>query len=238
MTLKGALVVAGVALIPLWYVYRSTRPKEVHYAKTDFFMDQETKLRLELEATQKELKDQTSPEGRARFLDTEIAECVLAASKGRLVLEDLVKERELWRKDVGGLLERPEAAAIAANEDYVRAFREFSMVPTSESMDRDAKQFEGAEKACNEAKVSRSHESAPWEQTQALEKSASEFRQSLETLSRSRRQVAALVAVASGQGGRTLLTALDSQAILDTIDEIKVKRGKSLYELHFKVPYR
>lgn len=229
--LKRGLIIAGIATIPLWYSYRSFGEKRP--LKADEIFDSETtRLRKELQA----LKDQASDAARLRASADTIRQCLATAVEARRIQARFSTTYAEFEKYLTAVDSSSAGAAIAANPDYVRAYREFTDPRVFWDPLNSLERIQKSEADCRNAKPTDQLRDADWGLND-LQKAIEHYTSWLEKLEWAKRNVSALEGLASGKPVPNLSEAVARQAVLEAAQNYRAKRRESLFKLETNAPY-
>jgi hypothetical protein len=237
MRLKKLLLVVGVALIPAWYLYRTAADKRVPRLEwNEIFMTEDDRLKTQLQAAKDEAEaaNKKADEELARIAaaNAPAAQRRQAAEKTRVCIEwaenievahtALIEEQRLWATEVEGLLRSQAGVAIAANPDYVRAFRKFHQeMPPESKMDDQINHVRKAKEDCK-ALAKENPLSAGLEMQDYYLKEAQEFYDGyLGPLKWGRSGIHALVQLANKQVSSSLEDAILQQRVAEAVSDLK-----------------
>jgi hypothetical protein len=233
--LKRILAGLGLALIPGWYIYRTlsdhTSPR---LSWNDVFKTETDILRDELAATKKQDKEeiaklQEAATDRAARLATasEIRSCLELTARVRTDFEALVAEEKKWDVSVEPLLHTHAGAAIAGNEDYVRAFKEFHQdIDSEDSLKAIAAQIDGTQKTCEQYTVTGVYQLSMYSQRQDLGELQKRLQTKVAQLIDARKKIEVLSQLANGQAPQTVEAAIVRQRIRDLVENYKWERER------------
>jgi hypothetical protein len=235
MRLKKFLLLGGVAAIPAWYVYRTVADNRVPRLEwNEIFMTEDQRLRKELEATKKKaqediekIQEENSIESRRLKAENEIRGCIELSKRVRVDFDAFVAEENRWKSEVEPLLHTRAGAAIVANEDYVRAFKEFHRNPLSdEHLKADADEIGGLAQRCEQYRKGNPIDVSVGSESARLEMLQKEYQSVLRNNIDARNKIQILAGLASGQAPQTVETAIERQQIKELVENYKWQRER------------
>jgi len=235
MTLKTALLWAGVAAIPAWYIYRTITDHRIPRLEwNEIFMTQDDILRKRLKETQENARKEIDKaqrelavvERRKASADG-IRRCLELSKTVREEFHAVFEEQGRWKAEVLPILSTRAGGAITANEDYIRAFREFtSDVAVPEMIQATDSEVERIAQGCEQYSKNQPVDLSTDSEVSTLERIQQEHRGYLRALKATRSKILILSEIANGQAPQTLEVGIQRQKIRELIENYKWQRER------------
>jgi hypothetical protein len=235
MKIKKVFLLAGVAAIPCWYLYRTLSDNRVPRLQwNEIFLTEDDRLRKELEATKKKaeeeiqkVKTEASEKEEQKRVADDLRSCLSLAKQVRTDLAAYAEVENRSRAEMDSLLHTKAGAVIAENEDYVRAFQEFHREADSEERLKEyGVEIDGIAQICTQSAKDDTGSASIVAEARGLQTRQQYFRDSLSSLNQARSKVAILLQIANGQAPENLEVAIQRKRIREMVENYKWERDR------------